>query len=123
TGQNLTWYADADLTQEIPDTTELVNGTTYYVTQTVGDCTSDALAITVTVTLDVDNFNKYNFNMYPNPVSDVLNLKANQEISNIEVFNLLGQKMDNRKSTRLNSSHVKISYAVFCLKKKSKTPR
>src|SRR5690606_2225759 len=26
-----------------------------------------------------------------------------------------------RKSTRLNSSHVKISYAVFCLKKKNKT--
>src|SRR5207302_2963500 len=25
-----------------------------------------------------------------------------------------------RKSTRLNSSHVKISYAVFCLKKKIK---
>src|SRR5690625_6699665 len=25
-----------------------------------------------------------------------------------------------RKSTRLNSSHVAISYAVFCLKKKSK---
>src|SRR5690606_40708828 len=27
-----------------------------------------------------------------------------------------------RKSTRLNSSHVKISYAVFCLKKKTRTP-
>src|SRR5207302_5767924 len=26
--------------------------------------------------------------------------------------------MTDRKSTRLNSSHVKISYAVFCLKKK-----
>src|SRR5690606_41430501 len=26
-----------------------------------------------------------------------------------------------RKSTRLNSSHVKISYAVFCLKKKNQT--
>src|SRR5699024_12156076 len=26
-----------------------------------------------------------------------------------------------RKSTRLNSSHVSISYAVFCLKKKNKT--
>src|SRR3989442_13551339 len=26
-----------------------------------------------------------------------------------------------RKSTRLNSSHVRISYAVFCLKKKAKT--
>src|SRR5690606_5070722 len=28
-----------------------------------------------------------------------------------------------RKSTRLNSSHVKISYAVFCLKKKKKNER
>src|SRR5690606_41566846 len=27
-----------------------------------------------------------------------------------------------RKSTRLNSSHVKISYAVFCLKKKNNGP-
>src|SRR5437773_11178856 len=26
-----------------------------------------------------------------------------------------------RKSTRLNSSHITISYAVFCLKKKNKT--
>src|SRR5690606_41767454 len=30
------------------------------------------------------------------------------------------QKFSDRKSTRLNSSHVKISYAVFCLKKKKK---
>src|SRR5215469_17476145 len=30
-----------------------------------------------------------------------------------------GQSPD-RKSTRLNSSHVEISYAVFCLKKKKK---
>src|SRR5690606_40223834 len=29
-------------------------------------------------------------------------------------------KSEDRKSTRLNSSHVKISYAVFCLKKKKK---
>src|SRR5439155_25182996 len=28
---------------------------------------------------------------------------------------------EDRKSTRLNSSHVAISYAVFCLKKKKKT--
>src|SRR5690606_41550766 len=29
--------------------------------------------------------------------------------------------VEDRKSTRLNSSHVKISYAVFCLKKKNKS--
>src|SRR5690606_39520755 len=33
-----------------------------------------------------------------------------------------GKRRVDRKSTRLNSSHVKISYAVFCLKKK-KTKR
>src|SRR3712207_7371749 len=32
----------------------------------------------------------------------------------------LGRGQD-RKSTRLNSSHANISYAVFCLKKKTKT--
>src|SRR5690606_39628835 len=31
---------------------------------------------------------------------------------------LAGHVDQDRKSTRLNSSHVKISYAVFCLKKK-----
>src|SRR5207249_8320501 len=30
------------------------------------------------------------------------------------------QKLIDRKSTRLNSSHVSISYAVFCLKKKKR---
>src|SRR2546430_12461630 len=30
----------------------------------------------------------------------------------------LAQKVADRKSTRLNSSHSQISYAVFCLKKK-----
>src|SRR5256885_2880571 len=31
-------------------------------------------------------------------------------------------EMGDRKSTRLNSSHLVISYAVFCLKKKKKIP-
>src|SRR5690606_39542144 len=46
-------------------------------------------------------------------------------LADIQVGNLrLGGDLDyhrtcaDRKSTRLNSSHVKISYAVFCLKKK-----
>src|SRR5438445_345828 len=32
-------------------------------------------------------------------------------------------KFEDRKSTRLNSSHANISYAVFCLKKKKKTTK
>src|SRR5438034_6602797 len=42
-------------------------------------------------------------------------------LSNLVVANLkLGE---DRKSTRLNSSHTVISYAVFCLKKKKKKHR
>src|SRR5256885_6378227 len=34
-----------------------------------------------------------------------------------------GRAVRDRKSTRLNSSHLVISYAVFCLKKKKNPPR
>src|SRR5690606_41647355 len=34
------------------------------------------------------------------------------------ICSLMLRPREDRKSTRLNSSHVKISYAVFCLKKK-----
>src|SRR5206468_12880444 len=34
-----------------------------------------------------------------------------------------GDRAADRKSTRLNSSHDQTSYAVFCLKKKTKAPR
>src|SRR5690554_7781811 len=34
------------------------------------------------------------------------------------VVGIWGGMLVDRKSTRLNSSHVRISYAVFCLKKK-----
>src|SRR5690349_23483988 len=37
------------------------------------------------------------------------------------VTNKYGRENVDRKSTRLNSSHVEISYAVFCLKKKKTT--
>src|SRR3712207_7152062 len=39
----------------------------------------------------------------------------------LERENLADERQEDRKSTRLNSSHANISYAVFCLKKKKKT--
>src|SRR3989475_2994291 len=38
-----------------------------------------------------------------------------------EKLEIQGPSQRDRKSTRLNSSHSQISYAVFCLKKKNKT--
>src|SRR5256885_5852782 len=41
----------------------------------------------------------------------------------LEDLGIPGHETADRKSTRLNSSHLVISYAVFCLKKKKKTTR
>src|SRR5947209_18842218 len=42
------------------------------------------------------------------------------EIQYDQVDQIRGMDLIDRKSTRLNSSHANISYAVFCLKKKKK---
>src|SRR5256885_13141028 len=36
----------------------------------------------------------------------------------VELVDRVRRRIEDRKSTRLNSSHLVISYAVFCLKKK-----
>src|SRR5436190_16994029 len=45
---------------------------------------------------------------------------GNDVVAGIHEVNVTGE---DRKSTRLNSSHTVISYAVFCLKKKKPTTR
>src|SRR2546427_9192197 len=49
------------------------------------------------------------------PLEDLLRVRLRRELH----FGILAD----RKSTRLNSSHSQISYAVFCLKKKKKIER
>src|SRR5699024_12396276 len=61
------------------------------------------------LTLSLDPANK-DEPLYTPPVDE------GEETKTIPVFN--GGVYKDRKSTRLNSSHVSISYAVFCLKKK-----
>src|SRR5690606_39710192 len=57
---------------------------------------------------------------------DVILERAGVLIAPGEAHMVSGQEMyvqGDRKSTRLNSSHVKSSYAVFCLKKKNRRTR
>src|SRR5690606_40587054 len=54
----------------------------------------------------------------PNTTSETKIKKYSKRLKLLEAFVQSGNKpewMVDRKSTRLNSSHVKISYAVFCL--------
>jgi trimeric autotransporter adhesin len=57
-----------------------------------------------------DSFDNANFTFYPNPVKNVLNLSYNKEISNVEIYNLLGQKVIsdnvNANDAQIDMSHL-----------------
>lgn len=52
---------------------------------------AEEYSVNVGPALAVTNFNAAAFNHYPNPVKDVLNVSYNQNISEVKVFNILGQ--------------------------------
>jgi hypothetical protein len=79
-------------------TSELLTGLTPGTTYFVQVWSNSAEQGTFTLRLSDDglgnnSFDTSNFTYYPNPVKNTLNLSYNQEISNVEVFNLLGQKV------------------------------
>src|SRR5438045_6469345 len=50
-------------------------------------------------------------------------LRIAEEVATVDHLSQGRFDLGDRKSTRLNSSHLGISYAVFCLKKKKETTR
>ncbi|WP_313807534.1 GEVED domain-containing protein [Flavobacterium sp.] len=64
--------------------------------------------LTVDATLSSSDFDVASFRAYPNPVKDVLNLSYSTEISSIEVFNMLGQKVIT-KELNLSQGQVDMS--------------
>src|SRR5690625_7093893 len=46
-------------------------------------------------------------------------VSAREQLDKVDVMTTAAAETTDRKSTRLNSSHVAISYAVFCLNKKT----
>lgn len=90
---DLNWYADENGTVSLPGNTELVDETTYYVSQSVDGCESDLFAITVHLILGVDDLNSNLFSVYPNPVTDNLYIVGKQNIKSIEIFDISGRKL------------------------------
>lgn len=93
TGTNLTWYSDSAGATQIPTTTPLVDGSTYYVRQQENGCPSALLGITVSSSLSIGEQNFSNFKYYPNPIKEKLFIRNAAEIASIEILNLLGQKL------------------------------
>src|SRR5436309_7823002 len=85
--------------------------------------------IPLKIAAKVDRVDKDYFKLVVEPLLGEPLVEFVGEISEGEKVDFLGNAYallfpidwpEDRKSTRLNSSHVKISYAVFCLKKKKK---
>tara|TARA_R110000850_G_scaffold277086_1_gene422438 strand:- start:184738 stop:186015 length:1278 start_codon:yes stop_codon:yes gene_type:complete len=104
TGENLTWYEDAGGMTEIPDTTPLVDGTTYYVSQTIDGCESGLLAIIVQENLSTADVVFAGLTFYPNPVVDNLHLTNTRIIESAEVYSLSGQKVLTQEINSLTAS-------------------
>ncbi|MFY0483504.1 GEVED domain-containing protein [Flavobacterium sp. PLA-1-15] len=106
TGTDLIWYDASTDGNVLASSTAITAGSVYYVSQTVDGCESATrLMITAGVDLKTSGFDSVSLKYYPNPVSDVLTITYSNTIENVEVFNVLGQKVYQKAH---NSQEVKI---------------
>ncbi|MFL9844305.1 Ig-like domain-containing protein, partial [Flavobacterium rhizosphaerae] len=113
-GENVIWYASAEDAANhenaLDSDTSLMEGVTYYATQTMNGCESnESLAVTVSITLRTDVFVKTTLTYYPVPVIDVLNLESNQVITRVTLINMLGQVVFDKK---LNATTAQVNLSV-----------
>lgn len=111
-GSNIVWYDAATGGNVLPSTTTIVDGQTYYATQTISSCESSTTAITMTLggCLGNDTFEFIGLKMYPNPTQDVLNIEYQEPIHKVEVVNLLGQTLINKNLNTVSSQLDLSSY-------------
>ena len=86
----------------------LTPGTYYLRVFSVSPAARGSYDLSVTGTLGTGSFDNGSFSYYPNPVRNTLNLSYNQEISNVEIFNLLGQRV-NSNNINTNEAQVDMS--------------
>ena len=93
-------YSKVVLTNQTPGATLYIRVYEY------SNDTTGAFGISAySASLSTISFNPENFKAYPNPVKDFLNLSYTQDISDVAIFNLLGQQVLARK---VNATESKI---------------
>ena len=132
-GQNIKWYSSPNSLSgktsksaetTLPLTTVLVDGVTYYASQTINGIEStQRLAVTAKSNGSLSNpdFVLPNFKFYPNPVQHNLSISNTEVIDEIEIFSLSGKSVLAKK---INNLHAEIdlsavSTGVYFLKVKS----
>ena len=92
-------------TNALPNSTLALDNTTYYAVNSNGICSSNPLAVTITVLLKNVDFDNLNFSFYPNPTIGIVTINYSKEISQVSVINLLGQLISTKNT---NSTEVQV---------------
>lgn len=123
TGTNLTWYSDANGNTTIPTSTVLVEGTTYYVNQTIDGCSSELKAVFVTTDLNVGESIFKNIIFYPNPTEDTVYFSNTATISSYKIYTITGQLLQNTtvKSDRFSVDMNNFSSGLYLIELQSET--
>ena len=66
-------------------------------------------SFTTGAALSVEENTLETFSVYPNPTSDILNIKTIKDIDNVTVFNLLGQSVASFKKNDIIDSSINLS--------------
>lgn len=132
TGQNIQWYNNPgnnsneinplNNDEPLPLSTVLVNGTTYYASQTINGIESqDRLAVTVNVLLQTDNYSLKSLKYYPNPATGYVIFSNNTAINSLEFYNSLGQKVleNESNSTDIKTDISHLPAGIYMVKIKS----
>jgi hypothetical protein len=84
----------------------------YFVEAVYAECNSDSSnLIHVDVVTGIDPLNNGMVSVYPNPATEVVNVKSDYAISQIEVMNYVGQTVYNK--TNVDTKSAKIDVATF----------
>lgn len=93
--------------------TGLAVSTTYFwsidITNCLGTTTGPVWSFTTDAVLGIEDNALEAFSVYPNPTSNVLNIKASQDIDNVTVFNLLGQNVASFTKNEITNSSIDMS--------------
>ena len=117
-GSAVDWYATAEGGESLPITTVLVNGVTYYaqLAESNNPCgiaerspVIERFPVTVyDLAMGTPSWTNFNFKAVPNPVNDILNLSSAEIITDVTVYNLLGQEVMT-KSINTAASQINVS--------------
>lgn len=117
------WFAHEDdaatLTNPLESDMPLSDGTTYYaVIVSDNGCVSDVFAVTVTVTLGNNKFDRAKLAYYPNPTQGILNIQYAETIERVEIYNTIGQLVGTQdfSSNQITVDMGNLSNGTYLLK-------